>query len=134
MEASFLSHHSFAQRPNCFSLEFTPLGWILWSWLFLPPTLNMKLSSNQKSLPSLCASGFISLPHIHNHNILSTTNSKPCNPAKGLQPSQPPPQGLPRLCQDPGSSPSLYSKLTIIFSVHLTCLKNQLLQKLVNIN
>lgn len=97
MEASLLSRHSFAQRPNCFPLEFTPLGWILWS-LSLSSTnsqhevflqseespLCLHTSSNSSSL---CASGFMSLPHIHNHNILPTTNSKPCNPAKVPNPA-----------------------------------------------
>lgn len=143
MEASFLSRHSFAQRPNCFPLEFTPLAWILWS-LTLSSTnsqhevllqseespLYLHTSSNSSSL---CASGFVSLPHIHNIPFFPLPIRSPAILQRS-PPSQPPPQGLPQLCQDPGSSPSLYSKLTIIFSVHLTCLKNQFLRELVNIN
>lgn len=134
----------FAQRPNCLPLGVhTP--WLDFKVLdsLFPQLSTRKFSSNQKSLPTVFtlplifpACGPQSSCRFHTHNVLSflpTTNSNPLS-CKCPYASQPPPTGLPWLCQGPESSPALYSKLTIICSVHLTCLKNQFLWELVNIN
>lgn len=101
-----------------------------------------KFSSNQKSLPSVFTPLLIfpacvaqSSCHFHTYTTYHPSHYQFEAPqsCKGPQPSQPPPQGIPWLCQDAESSPSPYSKLTIICSVHLTCLKNQFLWELVNI-
>ena len=136
VEASFLSCHSFAQRPNCLPLEFTSLGWTLWSLTLFFTNSQHESSPPIRSLPSVFTPLLIfpacvaqSSCHFHTYTTYHPSHYQFEAPqsCKGPQPSQPPPQGLPWQCQDAGSSPSPYSKLTIICSVHLTCLENQFL-------
>lgn len=148
VEASFLSRHSFAQRPNCLPLESTALGWTVWSLtlFFTNSTLNMKVLLQSEEFPlclhtssnisSLWVSQAVYVCHFHTYTTYHPPHYQFEAPTiLQRSPTQPTSStGLPWLCQDPGSSPSPYSKSTIICSVHLTCLKNQFLWELVNIN
>ena len=89
-----------------------------------PPIRSLPCLHTSSNISSLCASKLLLFRHKHNNpSFFPTTKSKPPS-CKCPHPSQPHPQGLPCLCEGPRSSP-LYSKLTMMCSVHRTCLKNE---------